>query len=71
MSLLKQTEPACHWVKGKKHFTDNLLRQQGADRLLGTREGKGTSNEVLMIENGFVKVFDCGQYVFIKNYSKE
>ena len=71
MSLLKQTEPSCHWVKGKKHFTDNLLRQQGADRLLGTCEGKGSSNEALMIENGFVKVFDCGQYVFAKNYDKE
>ena len=64
MKLVKQTKPACHWVRKKEHYTDNLLRQQGADRLIGTSYGKGTNNEEIMLNEGFVKVFDCGQLVF-------
>ena len=45
----------------KVHITDNLLRQQGFDRLFDANYGKGTSNEELMIEHGFVPVYDCGQ----------
>ena len=53
------------------HITDNLLRQQGFDRLLGDifgTYGKGTSNEELMLEHGFVEIYDCGQAVYIKNF---
>lgn len=64
MSLKEQTAPACHWCKGKQHFTDNLLRQQGADRLIGTNYGKGTNNEDILLKEGFMKIYDCGQLVF-------
>lgn len=64
MKLVKQTKPSCHWVRKKEHYTDNLLRQQGADRLIGTSYGKDTNNEEIMLNEGFVKVFDCGQLVF-------
>lgn len=67
--LLKQTPPARHWYnpKTRVHITDNLLRQRGFDQLHGTSYGKGTSNEGLMLEHGYMEVYDCGQLVFIKN----
>ena len=43
-------QPAKHWFNGIKHITDNLLRQRGFDQLFNANYGKGTSNEVLMIE---------------------
>jgi len=64
-------KPSLHWfnlVTGK-HITDNLLRQRGFDQLFGTNYGKGVSNEELMLNHGFVKVYDCGQatYTWSKN----
>lgn len=59
-----------HWYHSKLgiHITDNLLRQHGFDQLLGKyfgTYGKGTSNEELMYNNGFLDVYDCGQAVYI------
>lgn len=62
--LKEQTKPAKIWSKGKEHITDNLLRQQGADRLIGTHDGKGTDNEEIMLREGWLPVYDCGQRVF-------
>ena len=55
-----------HWYnpKTKEHITDNLLRQRGFDQLFRTNHGKGTSNEALMLEAGFVEVYDCGQVTY-------
>lgn len=63
-NLHHTSSPAKIWSKGSKHITDNLLRQRGYDQLFGTSYGKGTSNEELMIANGWRDVYDCGQYVF-------
>ena len=60
---------SCHWynIKTKEHYTDNLIRQQGFSRIINHIDAKddidyGTNNnEVLMLEAGFVKVYDCGQ----------
>lgn len=62
--------PSCHWynIKTHRHITDNLLRQRGFDQLLGSEYGvfgKGTSNEHLMLQAGFVRIFDCGQESFV------
>lgn len=59
--------PSKHWYneKTKRHITDNLLRQRGFDQLFKTNYGKGTSNEDLIIKNGFVEIYDCGQSVYI------
>ena len=54
-----------HWSKGNKHITDNLLRQRGYDQLFGTSYGKGTSNEQLMLDNGWLPICDAGQMTFI------
>lgn len=54
-----------HWSKDDKHITDNLLRQRGFDQLFNTSYGKGTSNEELMIKDGWLPIYDCGQLTFI------
>lgn len=64
MKLHHITEPAKVWSRGLDKITDNLLRQRGFDQLFGTNYGKGTSNEALMLEDGWVPVCDCGQLVF-------
>lgn len=58
--------PSQHWYnpQTKVHITNNLLLQQGFDRLFKTNYGKGVSNEELMLQNGFVEIYDCGQDVY-------
>jgi len=61
-----------HWYSFdlSKHITDNLLRQLGFDKLFGSiygNFGKGTSNNQLMIDHGFVEIYDCGQAVYTYN----
>lgn len=68
MKLDHISEPAKVWSKSKDKVTDNLLRQRGYDQLFKTNYGKGTSNEQLMIEDGWRSVYDCGQYVFTKSF---
>ena len=62
--------PSGHWYseRTKKHITDNLLRARGFDQLFHTSYGKGTSNEELMVYEGFVEVFDCGQCAFTRKF---
>lgn len=64
---IRNGRPAKHWYnpKTKQHVTDNLLRQRGFDQLFKTNYGKGTSNETLMLEAGFVEVYDCGQATYV------
>ena len=59
--------PSKHWSRGSQHITDNLLRQRGYDQLFNANYGKGTSNEELMIEHGWLPIYDCGQITFIWN----
>lgn len=70
-TLVRRSRPSKHWynAKTKQHITDNLLRQRGFDQLFKTNYGKGTSNEKLMLDNGFVEIYDCGQatYVWTRN----
>lgn len=67
--LLTVNKPSKHWYSHKstdmKHITDNFLRQRGFDQLFGTNYGKGTSNEELIIQRGYVPIFDCGQDTYI------
>lgn len=64
MTRIRETPPQEIWSRGNKKITANLLRQRGYDQLFGTNYGKGTSNEALMIETGWLPVYDCGQLVF-------
>lgn len=63
-NYLYTTDPRCHWSKGSNHITDNLLRQRGYDQLFGTNYGKGTDNKELMLNSGWLPVYDCGQSVY-------
>ena len=60
------SSPTKHWynIKSGQHITDNLLRQRGFDQLFNASYGKGTSNDVLMLEHGFLPICDCGQYSY-------
>lgn len=64
MTQLKDTLPQEIWSKGSQKITSNLLRDRGYDQLFNTNYGKGASNELLMVENGWLPVYDCGQKVF-------
>lgn len=74
---INTSNPACHWynMKTKQHFLDNSLRAIGADRLLKTNYGSiekcGMNNKDIMLNEGFVEVYDCGQSVYVwKNKNK-
>lgn len=64
-------KPSLHWynITEDKHYTDNFLRQRGADQLLGTSFGKGTNNEEIMRQYKFVEIYDCGQSTY--SFTKE
>ena len=64
MKKIRETAPQEIWSNGQDKITANLLRQRGFDQLFGTNYGKGTSNEQLMMEHGWLPVFDCGQIVY-------
>lgn len=64
MKYLYTTDPRCHWSKGNKQITDNLLKQYGYDAIFKTNYGKGFDNKQLMVDNGWKPVYDCGQMVF-------
>lgn len=64
MKVIRTTQPAKIWSKDNKKITDNLLRARGYDQLFKTDYGKGTSNEDLMLSDGWRTVYDCGQLVF-------
>ena len=65
MKLDHTSIPNVHWSRKKEHISGSLLRQRGFDQLFGTNYGKGTSNEVLMLQAGWLPVYDCGQDVYI------
>ena len=65
MQYLKSTAPQEIWSKDTNKITANLLRQRGYDQLFNTNYGKGASNEQLMIDNGWLPVYDCGQGVYV------
>lgn len=57
--------PSLHWSINDTHITNNLLNQRGFDQLFKTNYGKGTSNEKLMLQHGWLPIYDCGQLTFI------
>lgn len=65
MTLDHVSPPSRIWSKGTKYLTDNLLRQRGYDQIFGTKHGKGTSNDELMLKSHWLPVYDCGQAVYI------
>lgn len=64
MNHIKDTEPNKIWSKDDKRITNNLLLQRGYDQLFNANYGKGTSNEELMLNDGWLPIYDCGQSVY-------
>lgn len=64
MTKLRESDPQEVWSKGSDKITGSFLRQRGYDQIFNTNYGKGTSNEKLMLENGWYPIYDCGQLVF-------
>lgn len=69
---LRISSPAKHWhnPKTKQHFTDALVRQQGFSRLINKKDAtldtlSTSNNTTLMLDAGFVEVYDCGQATFV------
>ena len=69
---MRKPSPSKHWynIRTKEHYTDALLRQQGFSWLIHRKEANedglsGASNKELMIEAGFVEVYDCGQATYV------
>lgn len=64
-------QPSKHWynIKTHRHITNNLLNQRGFSQLHGDKKyekaEKGTSNEQLMLEAGYVEIYDCGQSTYV------
>jgi hypothetical protein len=74
-TLLRKPTPSKHWynARTKEHFTDAVLRQHGFSRLINHKEAEeddlvGANNKELMINAGFVEVYDCGQATYVINF---
>ena len=64
MSLINTTRPQLNWSNGNKLITNNLLVHKGFNNLFNTNYAQDKSNDQLMIENGWLPVYDCGKMVF-------
>ena len=64
LSYLRSTPPQEIWSKDNQYKTGNLLRSHGFDQLFETNYGKDVRNEKLMLEHGWLPIYDCGQHVF-------
>lgn len=71
-TLLRKPTPSKHWynIKTKEHYTDAIVRQHGFSRLINHKDAaddnlSGANNRDLMINAGFVEIYDCGQATYI------
>lgn len=69
--IIRKGSPSKHWYnpKTKEHYTDNLIRQHGFSQIINSRSAKDdlqetTDNRTLMLANGFVEIYDCGQRTY-------
>ena len=76
--LLRNSAPSKHWYHPKtyQHYTDTLIRQQGFSRIINNKnadeDNLATSdNNMLMLEAGFVEIYDCGQATYVWNKPEE
>ena len=65
MKLLRTNNPQKVWSRGNERVLSTTLRHLGYDGLFKTSYGKSTANEKLMIDHGWLPVYDCGQAVYV------
>ena len=63
-SFISESKPNKHWYTSKRedmqHITDSLLQRVGFDNLFHVKSEKGLSNKELIIQRGYVPIYDCG-----------
>lgn len=69
MVLKSEGQPSKHWYSEteksrSKHITNNFLLQHGYDQIFKESYGKGTDNEELIMQRGYLPIYDCGQMTF-------
>lgn len=70
MKLLRINSPQKVWSRGNERVLSTTLGHLGYDGLFKTSYGKSTANEKLMIEHGWLPVYDCGQAVYVYRGAK-
>lgn len=67
-SFLRYTGPSLIWWNGTRAVRDSSLLRVGADRILGThygpREECGLDNHGIMLNEGYLGIYDCGSKVY-------
>lgn len=67
MQQISKGNPRKHFWRNSdsKHITMAELLKHGADQLIGTKEGKGTNNEEILLKEGFEVILDEGQDTYL------
>lgn len=64
MQLKSFIAPSIIWSKGTEKMPTNILTRFSYDGMFGTHYGPEANNQELMILNGWLPVYNCGQYVY-------
>ena len=64
MTLKSFTHPSIIWSKGTEKMPTNVLTRFSYDGMFGTHYGPEANNQELMILNGWLPIYNCGQYVY-------
>lgn len=64
MKFVKKTTPSIIWSKEDKKITSGLLYRLGYAKLMQAPECTEKSNELYMLEDGWVPVYNCGQSIY-------
>lgn len=67
-TLLSKTSPNYFYVKGDELLTRYQCQKHKLQKVLGDKFDKSLSETENMNKNGFIKIYDCGNYVFTKQY---
>lgn len=70
----EKLKPTAFYVKlredGYSKFSASSLAKVGADKLIGTNEGKGSNNEEIALREGYFKLWGVGQQTYLKRLEK-
>lgn len=64
MKFRSFTKPSIIWSRGTEQMSNNVLTRFRYDGLFNTNYGKDANNTELMIMNGWLPVYNCGQYTY-------
>jgi hypothetical protein len=67
-TLVKISEPSYVWIKGNEILSRYQCQKHKLKEILKDNYNEGLSENENMLLNGFYKLYDCGNFVFEKNY---